>query len=474
MTPKWTTQQWQLIRERVETLFGVRGDRSDHAVRFRDLDLYDERLSHAVVRGAAEADGLETPSGAAASRPGALPGAGSAIMSAIASGQALAQAVGATAALVTELLVVGSASNRLTNTRFRQGLINWQYTVPAGSVADESSMSLRLPPATWSGGQYPTLMIDQTGSSTGDDVLVTHHELVDTAGGMQPGAPVVPNRWIEVSAHVSAHRCRAQIEAVFYDASGTLLATSAHDTNSTVDDVPGPSDAPLQWTQIWAKMQAPVNSAFASLRIRKKPTNSGDANSQVFVYGVQLAHSAADKTQPSAFSPDGTSIIDGGQIIADSITAASGAIADATITTAKIADLQVDTIKIAENAVSTFEWSQGAPPASIPSSTSIQTLVVTHARTQPAIIFFKTGTGNWTGGTGTPFFRVLDETNNRIIGERPANEAFGLANVFTVVDTDATAGETITYQLEIRRNGATGVTMDTSVPVFLGILNSIK
>lgn len=325
--PNWPMQLWHTLRERVEELYGVRGNRKRHAVRFSDLELYDQRLVDAATRGAAEADGDETSAGAGSGGGGSgssgegLPIGAANKLAAIASGQGLAKIIGTSGVTATEMVVVGSGRNLIINSRFRHGLDNWPYTISAGAVDDETDYRIQPSGTPWSGGLYPTMLIDQQGNAQGATAVVQYVEIIDTEGETAPGVPVVPNRWLEISAHVSAHRCRVEIEAVFYQASGEEISTTVPDANATTDDVPGPSDAPLLWPQIYVKVQAPFGAAYCSLRLRKFPTNVGEASSQMFVYGAQITTSTADKEDISPFSPDGTTLIDGKLIMTGTLDA---------------------------------------------------------------------------------------------------------------------------------------------------------
>ncbi len=219
-----------------------------------------------------------------------------------------------------EMLTVGLGRNLLANTRFRRGLSGWAYT-ETGLIADESGMSIRAPGETWSGAFFPTLMIEQNGNETSGSTYVQWFDTVTQAGDTAPGVPVKPNDWIEVSANISAHRCDVTLHIVWFNAAGAELSVTVADANATVQNDLGPSDQPDLWERPFFIAQAPANAAFASLRIVKGATGYSGANSFLFVHKPQMAISHENATIASAYSEDGSTLIDGTGVITASLSA---------------------------------------------------------------------------------------------------------------------------------------------------------
>lgn len=134
------------------------------------------------------------------------------------------------------------------------------------------------------------------------------------------------------------------IQIVFRDSAGASVGYGDYITVN-IDNTKG-------WQRVYAHGIAPVNTASVAVYFRHI-----EVNYTAFWDSFQL-EKAEDTTQtkPSFFKPSGASVINGGNILAktitadqmaaNSITAANAAIADAAITTAKIADAAITNAKI--------------------------------------------------------------------------------------------------------------------------------
>lgn len=346
------------LLEALEVLAGMRGSRSNHAVRFKDIvpmlsgdaSIASDRVARLTAEEAAStaynvigiaeqaqvtantAD--QTANEALANQAETLAfrvqdGSAGALLELIASNDPSgavsvarieAQQILLKGSVAVDFLTVGLGRNLLTNTRFRSGDTNWRY-VESGLMADESDMAIRAPGQSWSGGLYPTLMIEQTGNATNGGTHIQWYDVVNSANDQVPGVPVQPGDWLEASANISAHRCDVTVHIVWFDVAGAVISVTAADGVATVSDDLGPSDAPDLWERPFVIAQAPAGSAFATIRIVKGPTQLGDANSLCFVHKPQLAISHENATLASAYSEDGNTVIGPGGILTGSLSA---------------------------------------------------------------------------------------------------------------------------------------------------------
>lgn len=245
----------------------------------------------------------------------------------------------------TDMLTVGLGRNLLTNTDFSDGLNGWNFE-GSGDQNGQASVSVR-PPGAWSGAYFPVLQIYQNSTgATGVADLRYRPYVVD--GVLSVGMSVEPGQWLEAGAQMSIHRCVAEVRIQYYDQTGASIGYSP--VLGAGNGVNSSSTNPEVWPRYWGKHQAPSNAAFATIHIRKGPTNSG-SNSYVMIHKPQLALSHASATSPAPFSPGGTTLITGGKIATGSVTAADAVFETGAIRTADIGDLQVDTLKIKDQAV---------------------------------------------------------------------------------------------------------------------------
>ena len=293
----------------------------------------------------------------------------------------------------TEMLSVGLGRNLASNTNFQNGLRHWEVT-GFGGIFTQSTVSVRPPGQTWAGATYPTIVIFQNGLATDGGTDFRARPLIDAGGGFSHGVPVEAGQWYEFSAKVSTHRCRADMMLFWYTAGGVFIR---QDLTATLENAPGDSANPEAWNRYWVKGQAPANAAYCRAGVRKRGTSSG-ANSFVFIHKPMFAESSANASVPAAYSPDGTTLIDGGSIITQSVTAtqlaAQSVTADKmaansiTAANAALGNAAVTTLKIAGQAVT---FPQAAVGYTIPKQghggvRDILTLVATTSGTGPMLI----------------------------------------------------------------------------------------
>lgn len=247
----------------------------------------------------------------------------------------------------TDQLAVGLGRNLLTNTDFSDVLSGWVKSYSTGVGGNASGIDLKAA-GSWAGAYFPTMRVYQTTADSDGYIDVEHHPVMPN-GYVAPGVPVTPGDWIDVSAKVSIHRCVFELRIRFYDATGAHLAWSG--LLATANAVQSSSTDPEQWPTYWGKMEVPSGAAYATIHLRKKATNAGQANSYLFVHKPQLAITVPNATSAVPFSPGGTTLISGGKIITRSLTAEHLAVGAITAASAVLATASVGTLTIAGGAV---------------------------------------------------------------------------------------------------------------------------
>ena len=258
--------------------------------------------------------------------------------------------------LSTNKLVVGLGRNFIDNADFADGTSGW-VTSTSGFTGAVPIFAIRAAGSTYAGATYPTYVINQTTAETGGFALLRYRPS-SPAGVMSNGMPVATGDWVEASVRASTLRCAGDVRIQWLDNTGAFIASSS--LGAIADNVSGSSTNPATWSRYWVKAQAPAGATFAVLQITKYATSSG-TNSWLFLHEPQLCLTHAAATQPTPFAPRGTTLIDGGRLIANSVTAreiaagsiaaGSAIIADAAITSAKIADAAITSAKIGTAAI---------------------------------------------------------------------------------------------------------------------------
>lgn len=237
----------------------------------------------------------------------------------------------------TEKLVVGLGRNLMEDTGFGLGDRNWTRYF-SDVQGTETELSLRAAGQPYSGLHFPVLSLYQTGVSNTGTTFVRYRP-VSPEGIKGFGAACEEGLWYEASCYVSAARCTADIAIQFFNAAGDLLL---HQPGTANVGIQGNSENPDRWERLWAKAKAPAGAQFVTFRLLKSGThNQSITNSWMRYHKPQIAESSATALRPSAWSPGGTTMIDGGHIVAESLR----------VTMAEIVDLFVDTLQIADQAI---------------------------------------------------------------------------------------------------------------------------
>jgi hypothetical protein len=275
--------------------------------------------------------------------------------------------------ITTPLLAVGSGKNILYNSTFSAGLSGFQVGGFGGAFS-QTSMSLRVPPTSWSGPNYPTLMLYQNGTST-DGYFEVRLRRPGADGVDFAQFPVSSGQRLEASAYISTHRCSGTIYVFYYDASNVYIGAGI--IASITDNVQSSSNNPELWPRYGGFLTAPANTASAVLAIRKNAT-SGGSNSFLFIHKPMLAVAPANATELSDWSSDGVTMITGDEIVTGAIKAGklaansvvAGNVAAGAVTAGTIASRSITADRIATGALTANEIATGTLTAALINTSS--------------------------------------------------------------------------------------------------------
>ncbi|AGB71727.1 MULTISPECIES: phage tail protein [Rhizobium] len=259
----------------------------------------------------------------------------------------------------TDKLAVGSGKNLLQNAGFTMGLDCWGIIYTSGTIPG-LPLALRPRGQPWSGANNPTLMLYQASGPTGfyTDVQWKRPDGDGLPGSLPLAVPCAAGEWLELTAYISAHRCKVEMRIQWVRADGTVTGYTAPAAN---DGIAGSSTNPDLWLRLRVAGAAPADAVAAALHLRKLDTYNGQTDSYMFVNKPMLCRIPAGATEATPWSDGGIVLITGGGIIANAVTADK--IAANAVTAGKIATNAVTAGTIAANAVAAGTIAAGAVSA---------------------------------------------------------------------------------------------------------------
>ena len=206
-------------------------------------------------------------------------------------------------------LVSGRTNNQILNSQFYAGLTGWQMAGGGSSV-----LSVRPAGSPWAGEKYPTLMLFQ-GDNTNTGFNDFRSVRVDAGGNEDRRQfPVEAGKWYGVAVKASMHRCTGLLRVLWRSANSSFISSS----DVVVPEGSFSSDNPEEWPNRWIHGQAPVGAEYGQFSLRKYATLS-DTSSFAFIHRPYSFESHAAATEPPQYAPEGVTVINGGQIVADTL-----------------------------------------------------------------------------------------------------------------------------------------------------------
>ncbi|WP_052699543.1 phage tail protein [Tritonibacter mobilis] len=216
-------------------------------------------------------------------------------------------------------LVVGLGKNLLGNTDFADGLQGWDNKGGLGSGREDASIGLRTAGSSWAGKYYPTLVVYQASAGTDGYLDITYRPPMVNGVAPAYGVSISDNvGWVEASVYASAHRCIVALRMEFRNHNGDVLSyTPLLATATALSD----SGNPDKWPRLWGKAEVPTGAAYVTIHIRKMATNAGSNDSWMFLHKPQLVETTGAASQPTPYSPQGSTLISGNRLATGAVTA---------------------------------------------------------------------------------------------------------------------------------------------------------
>ncbi|NKJ04123.1 phage tail protein [Rhizobium sp. SG741] len=279
--------------------------------------------------------------------------AGTIAAGAVSAGQIAAGAITtdklAAGSISSQALAVGNGGNYLSNSDLSAGLTGW------GPEWSNSASKFTLSLRTDTYAPIPgAIEIRQISGDQGIEYGVTSYN----ADGSGQQFAVKPNGWYELSVYYLGHRCNGvQPYLAVLDANGTLLAYPNWGVFPAAQNI-DPQKNLANYQRFWAKVQMPANAARAIVFFRMKGTVAGQNDSFLWLARMYFGEAHPNQTEPSPWSDGGVTMIAGGNIVSNAVTADK--IAANAVTAGKVAANAVTAGTIAAGAVTAITIAGGS------------------------------------------------------------------------------------------------------------------
>lgn len=372
LTSAQTTAAVAGLRENLEVEFGGTG--SFAAVRRSATAVANLSGSVARIRNIATVDGEPVGAGIEAVAFNNTGGTSGTLL------KLIGDNVVARGTLSADRLVVGLGKNLVADPGFLDGTRHSTFTTGNGAY-----YRARRPDESYSHPGFPTLMVHQNNTDASGLSVVYLRPCVDEEGSYAVGNPAQAGKVYTGSAYLAMLRCDGQIGIQFLDDSGSVTGTFF----SASDNPGGASKNPDSWRRFSVQGTAPAGTVYARLFVRKHPTISG-SDSYQFIWKPQLEESAAMGQDPSPWSSDGSTFINGNRLITGTfdatrmittphIRAVLGRFVSLSAAGLTVGNAEIDTLQLAGNSV-TQQWSANQSTLRINLAHAARCLVFTFAR----------------------------------------------------------------------------------------------
>lgn len=286
-------------------------------------------------------------------------------------GAVTAGIIGAGAVTTTKLAVGTGSSNRAYNSDFLGGLAG--VSIHVQTVALPVDLGIYGPP--YSAYGMMSAAFSYVGTPPNGTVTDFKFQMPKTTAGGFQDYPITPGKRYEASVYLSAHRCTGNILLWWMDSAGAEITSVPGNVVTTAGSNTLGGAGGLERSVAFGT--APANAVTARLSVRG--SYSGLASPFMFATGFYFADANVNQTEPTPWGPSGNTVINGGQIVTNSITAdkilansitagqlstgtlitVQAQMGASTIGTAQIRDLEVDNIKIRNASICSANMASG-------------------------------------------------------------------------------------------------------------------
>lgn len=257
----------------------------------------------------------------------------------------------AAGAISADKLAVGRGANWIENSDLYAGLTTW--AVRYSNALSAFQLSLRTDSYAASGA---AIQIRHIQAVAGEVYDLWPMDLGASTG---KGYAVEPGNRYEFSIYGYGLRADRQLYIGWQDAAGNLTYASSA---SIAPENGNPQSLLSNYTRSTLFATAPAGTVKAYPFVRHRGTSQGTTDSYVWFRNAYFGEAGPNQTDPSPWSPSGTTLVDAGQIVTGAVIADK--IATNAVTASKINAGAVTATAIAAGAVTTDKLSAGSVTAS--------------------------------------------------------------------------------------------------------------
>jgi hypothetical protein len=227
----------------------------------------------------------------------------------------------AAGSIVADKLAVGKGSNWIPNSNAGAGITNWAFYASTTGW----TLSERVDTFAPIGGCFQMLQSGARQNGSYADLSPMKPENITDVMTW----PVAQGSWVEASVYVFGHRSDyARLHIQFNNAAGAVLGYAYADKPTHQNFDPGSQLS--NYERIWVKGQAPTGTTHVNVFLRCLGHSATyGVDSYTWISKFYLGEATVNQTEPSPWVEGGTTLISGGNVVTNAITAekiAAGAI----------------------------------------------------------------------------------------------------------------------------------------------------
>ncbi|WP_323775957.1 phage tail protein [Leisingera sp.] len=264
-------------------------------------------------------------------------------------------------------LVVGLGKNLLENSDFIHGVTSFEW-LTSGAVGSGADHIIRND-GNYSNAFYPTIRLrTYANNSTGGHVSISFRPASDNAGALGAGYICTPGEFFEFSAQLAVRRVNVAMRVYWYNSAGEEIGNTLAYGNNWGSGTEGSNSDLASWFRYGGIVEVPADlggqvPAFCrpNVRIIGTDVDGGAQVADLHILRPMFAKANSLEDRLSPYSPSGTGLWDGGRLVADSITAQSGVIADLAVGRLKLATGSVtELVRLSKTDSTTVAYNAGS------------------------------------------------------------------------------------------------------------------
>ena len=226
--------------------------------------------------------------------------------------------------ITTDKLAIGLNGNGVFDSMLGMGIESW--TIAQNSTAGaESVLEICAPGNSWAGMAFPTLSIKQETATTSGYAEARNVGVLPNKSVTSLVMPCDAGQWVEASVYACALRCTGLVVIQWLDASGANINVASASAIAESIEAETSATNPDAWVRYGGRKQAPANTAYARIILRKNATkaSASPASSYIYFHKPMLTKVSSGTGELSPYVASGMTYIHGNSIVTGTLKAAN-------------------------------------------------------------------------------------------------------------------------------------------------------